>query len=108
LAGELKSRLDNLTRQPTPGSDTKEIADKFDAGQEAEKIASLLKQVRGALAFVIGPMADMVFDESVALWTQKNPASTSRLPDLIEMLASEIGSDSAVEFREKINVFLAK
>ncbi|MFH0998630.1 MAG: hypothetical protein V1844_24535 [Pseudomonadota bacterium] len=108
LAGELQSRLATLAKEPTPGSDTKEIASKSDAGQDAEKIASLLKQVLGALAFVVGPMADMVFDESVALWTQKKPAATSRLPELIEMLAVEIGNDSAAEFKEKVNVFLPK
>ena len=64
--------------------------------------------MRGALAFVVGPMADMVFDDNVALWTQKKLASTSRLPELIEMLAGEIGDDSAAEFKERVNVFLSK
>ena len=107
LAGELQSRLAKA-RSPHPVPDIKEIAGKSDDGQEAERTASLLKQVRGALAFVVGPMADMVFDDNVALWTQKKPASTSRLPELIEMLAGEIGNDSAAEFKEKVNVFLAK
>jgi len=108
LAGELQSRLAKLAKESTPSSDTKEIAGKSDAGQEAERTASLLKQVRDALAFVVGPMADMVFDDNEALWTQKKPASTSRLPELIEMLAGEIGNDSAAEFKERVNVFLAK
>jgi len=108
LAGELQSRLAKLAKEPTPSLDSQEIAGKSDTGQEAEKTASLLKQVRGALAFVVGPMADMVFDDNVALWTQKKPASPSRLPELIEMLAGEIGNDSAAEFKERVNVFLAK
>ncbi|MCX5881716.1 MAG: hypothetical protein NTU74_07925, partial [Deltaproteobacteria bacterium] len=79
LAGELQSRLAKLGKEPKPSSDTQEIAGKSDAGQDAEKTASLLKQLRVALAFVVGPMADMIFDDNVDLWTQKKPASTSRL-----------------------------
>ena len=105
LAGELQSRL---AKQSTPDPGTKEIAAKSDDGQEAEKTASLLKQVRGALAFVIGPMADMVFDDNLALWTLKKPASTSRLPELIELLVGEIGDDSAAEFKERVNAFFPK
>jgi hypothetical protein len=105
LTGELQDRL---TRESTPIPDIKEIAAKSDDGQEAARTASLLKQVRGALAFVVGPMADMVFDDNVALWTQKENAGSSRLPELIEMLAGEIGEDSAGEFREKVNGILAE
>ncbi len=105
LAGELQSRLN---KEFPHSPDIKKIADKSDDGQEAAKTASLLKQVRGALAFVVGPMADMVFDDNVALWTQKESASSSRLPELIEMVAAEIGSDSATDFKEKVNVILEK
>ena len=105
LAGELQSRL---AKDSTPSPDRKETTGKAGDGNEAERTASLLKQVRGALAFVVGPMADMVFDDNVALWTQKKPAGMSRLPELIEMLAGEIGDDSAAEFKEKVNVFLPK
>jgi hypothetical protein len=108
LAGELQSRLAKSEKESKPSSGTKEIAGKSDAGQDAERTASLLKQVRGALAFVVGPMADMIFDDNVALWTQKKPVSTSRLPELIELLAGEIGQDSAAEFRERVKAFLAK
>jgi predicted regulator of Ras-like GTPase activity (Roadblock/LC7/MglB family) len=105
LAGELQGRL---AKEFTPSPDIKEIADKSDDGQEAVRTASLLKQVRGALAFVVGPMADMVFDDNVALWTQNKTAGLSRLPELIEMVANEIGDDSAAEFKEKVNMILAK
>jgi len=105
LAGELQSRL---AKNSTPSPGRKETSGKSGDGNEAERTASLLKQVRGALAFVVGPMADMVFDDNVALWTQKKPAGMSRLPELIEMLAGEIGDDSAAEFKEKVNVFLPK
>jgi hypothetical protein len=105
LTGELQDRL---TREATPVPDIKEIAAKSDDGQEAARTESLLKQVRGALAFVVGPMADMVFDDNVALWTQKAPAGSSRLPELIEMVAGEIGGDSAAEFKDKVNGILAK
>ena len=105
LAGELQGRL---AKESAPGPEKKEAPAKPDAGRDAEKTASLLKQVRGALAFVVGPMADMVFDDNVALWTQKKPAGTSRLPELIEMLAVEIGDDSAAEFKERVKAFLPK
>ncbi|MDO9109559.1 MAG: hypothetical protein Q7U40_02800, partial [Desulfatirhabdiaceae bacterium] len=105
LAGELQSRL---AKEFTPDPDIKEIAGKSDDGQEDARAASLLKQVRVALSFVVGPMADMVFDDNVSLWTQIKPASSSRLPELIEMLAREIGDDSGVEFKEKVNAFLVK
>ena len=105
LTGDLQSRL---TQESAPGPDTKEIVDKANDPQEAERTASLLKQLRGALAFVVGPMADMVFDDNMALWTQNETASSSRLPELIEMVAVEIGSDSAADFKEKANEILAK
>lgn len=105
LAGELKSRL---AKHTAPIPEKKETPVKSDGGQDAEKTASLLKQLRGALAFVVGPMADMVFDDNVALWTQNKPASTSRIPELIELLSGEIGGDSAAEFKEKIKAFISK
>jgi hypothetical protein len=104
LTGELQA---SLTQELAPDPDKKESAGKSDDDQEAARTESLLKQVRGALAYVIGPMADMVFDDNVALWTQKNAAGTSRLPELIEMVAGEIGDDSAAEFKEKANAILA-
>ncbi|MBI5593801.1 MAG: hypothetical protein HY881_25385 [Deltaproteobacteria bacterium] len=105
LAGELQSRL---AKEFASVPEAKETAAKPDNGKEAERTASQLKQIRGALAFVVGPMADMVFDDNVALWTQKKPASSSRLPELIEMLAAEIDDDSAVEFKKKVNEVLFK
>ena len=105
LAGELQGRL---AKEFASGPESKEVAGKPDDGIEAEKTASLLKKVRGALAFVVGPMADMVFDDNVALWTQKKPAASSRLPELIELLAGEIDDESAAEFKKKVNEVLAK
>ncbi len=92
LAGELKNGLD---KKPA------EVA------QEVVSVEPLLTQIHEALAFVIGPMADMVFDDHVDAWKKKGAAVLARLPELIEMLATEIDDDSIGEFKQKTKAFLS-
>ncbi len=94
LAGELKNGLSKKPAAPV-------------VQEEVVPIEPLLDRVREALAFVVGPMADMVFDDHLDVWKKKGAAVPARLPELIEMLATEVDEDSVAEFRKKAQTLLS-
>jgi hypothetical protein len=70
--------------------------------EAAVPIEPLLAQMRESLAFVIGPMADMIFDDHLDAWMKTGYAAPSRLSELVEMIVTELDEDSVDEFRRKV------
>jgi hypothetical protein len=54
------------------------------------KLAAILKQVTGALAMAIGPIAATVMKDTIETWANQSPPSTSSLPELTKLLCAEI------------------
>ncbi len=62
-----------------------------------------LTRMENNLAQHIGPVAGLVFQDSLAIWAKKGTPSLKNLPELIEMMAKEIDdSDDRKEFLESL------
>jgi len=68
-----------------------------------KNLAALLKQVKNSLAMVIGPIAGPILNDMLKKWAQQSPPSTSTLPDLVNLLCTEINEkDLEEKFRKKL------
>jgi hypothetical protein len=67
--------------------------------KEAEidaNLASILEQVKDALAMAIGPIAGPIMKDTIEIWAQQGNPSFSNLSNLVKLLCKEI-NDSALE-----------
>lgn len=79
--------------QKTPGS--KQSNDDIMAillSDESE-LRDPLVNIQSQLAHFIGPVAELVFQDSVETWASKNTPSLENLPELISMVGEEIDDD---------------
>lgn len=73
---------------------------------DAELDASL-KEIEEALVAAIGPVAGMVLGDYLEKWRDAGPVQASRLSELIDMLAEEIGDAGlSKEFKQQIQHLL--
>ena len=64
----------------------------------------ILDAIEQALAAEVGPIAPIIMQERVQQWARKGPLQQNRLPELIELLAKEIGNPAkARDFRLRVN-----
>lgn len=56
-------------------------------------LASVLEQIKDALAMAIGPIAGPVMKDNIEVWAQQGAPSLSNLPALVKLLCSEINDD---------------
>ncbi|RUM41789.1 MAG: hypothetical protein DSY80_08295 [Desulfocapsa sp.] len=56
-------------------------------------LASLLEQIKDALALAIGPIAAPVMKDSIETWAQQNEPSFANIPALAKILCDEINDD---------------
>ncbi len=76
-----------------------------DKPQEAPSgdVVQILRDMETHLLKILGPMASMVFEETVEYWQEKGNSSKSDLGSLVELLAEEIGSaDKITSYKEMI------
>lgn len=60
-------------------------------------LASLFEVLRERLSKVLGPMANIIFDEAVESWQQAGVADFSRIEELIGLLNKEIADEDKVD-----------
>jgi hypothetical protein len=60
-------------------------------------LATLLKEMQTLLSKVLGPMAQIVFQDALAEWAACHPPTAVALPQLVELLAREIGEPGRVK-----------
>lgn len=60
-------------------------------------LAAPLKEMQALLSKVLGPMAQIVFQDALAEWAANNPPTSAALPQLVELLAREIGDPERVK-----------
>lgn len=76
-------------------------------GEQNARLDDLLDEMKAALAKVLGPMAEFVFDEAVESWSDQGGASLARIDALLDLLGEEIGDqEKADTFRENISPLL--
>lgn len=69
----------------------------------AEKVLPVLAEIKSHLPKIMGPMADIIFDEMLEIWQEKGNCTVSNLESLVQLLAEEIGNaDKVTHFREMI------
>ena len=75
----------------------------------AENIAPILAAMKAHLPKIMGPMADIIFDEAVESWEQQGKCSVDDLGALIQLLNAEIGRpDKISSYQEMIEPILQK
>lgn len=72
-----------------------------------KNLVAILKQIKNSLAMVIGPIAGPVLNDTVKKWARQSPPSTSTLPDLVNLLCTEINAtDLEEKFRKELKKIL--
>ena len=75
----------------------------FETGPLAEPLQEMSKR----LAKILGPMALIVFDETVAKWAAGRTPSVSDLPELVNSLCQEIDDpEKAKRYQELVHSYL--
>ncbi len=67
-----------------------------------EKIAPILAAMKTHLPRIMGPMADIVFDETVETWQQQGTCSVDDLGSLVRLLNVEIGHPDKISSYQKM------
>lgn len=74
-----------------------------------EDVLPVLDEMKAYLPKIMGPMADIIFDEAVETWQEQGNCTLGNLNSLVQMLAEEIGSaDKIAQFKEMIAPVLSR
>jgi predicted regulator of Ras-like GTPase activity (Roadblock/LC7/MglB family) len=74
---------------------------------EKGPLASYLQGMQATLAKFLGPMAKVIFLECVERWLQDHPPVKASLPQLVDIVAAEIGDSSKIaDYRQRVASFL--
>ena len=74
---------------------------------ESGPLADTLSDMQGALARVMGPMANIIFSEALAQWISASHPSEATLGELVKVLTKEIRDPERIKrFREMVSPFL--
>ena len=99
MRNELEKPLVSASAEAPPAAEV-------DGGVNRE-VQSHFEEIESALAAAIGPVAGMVMSDYVNKWKESGPSDASRLPELVNMLADEIGDAGlAEEFRGQVRHLL--
>lgn len=75
----------------------------------AENVAPVLQQIQEQLPKILGPMADIIFDEVVESWREQGKSTLEDVKVLIQLLEEEIDNpDQISRFRESIAQVIAQ
>ncbi len=73
------------------------------------ELSKPLNKIRDELAKYIGPVAELVFEESTAEWASNSPPTLAALPELMSVFEEEIDDDKdRTTFKEALKPFLAE
>jgi len=74
---------------------------------EKGPLASYLQGQQATLAKFLGPMAKVIFLECVEKWLQDHPPVKATLPQLVDIVAAEIGDSGKIaDYRQRVASFL--
>lgn len=104
LAEDMRDELTNFDVEPAATSSEK---GSIPAQSPAATLQPQLEKIEDALAGAIGPVAGIVLADYINRWKQNGPPEASRLPELVAMLAEEIGDPELVrEFQVQVRPLL--
>lgn len=85
-----------VTAQPAPAIDPDAL---LNSGPLSEPLKVMLQE----LANVIGPMAEILFQDALSEWCETFQVSTTTLPHLIDLVCRDIGdSQKAKQYRDSV------
>ena len=102
----LKENADTLPESQTtaPPVSTQPTISPEELLKPESSLSKPLIQIRQELANLIGPVADVIFDDTLISWTQQFNPSHDTLDKLIRLLEDEIGEDGGgKEFRKRVS-----
>ena len=74
---------------------------------ESSPLSGTLSKMKDALVKIMGPIAEIVFTDSLDLWMTSGEPSMSSIPLLLDILDSEIGDPEKISnYREMIESFI--
>jgi len=85
---------DDEVQSGSPGP-TQDASPAVDPGKlrSSPALAKPLQTMQDLLTKVMGPMASIVFDDALQVWSQSEPQVPASLPKLLEILCIEFGDD---------------
>jgi CheY-like chemotaxis protein len=97
----------SLPAEPTGGESQQldDIPELFTVEQllESSPLSGTLSKMKDALVKIMGPIAEIVFTDSLDSWMTSGEPSTSSIPLLLDILDSEIGDPEKItKYREMI------
>ncbi|WP_319550489.1 hypothetical protein [Desulfogranum marinum] len=93
----LQQELTSKTVAPPPPSSPQETP------APAENVTPVLQQIQEQLPKILGPMADIIFDEVVESWREQGKYTLKDVKVLIQLFEEEIdNTDQISRFRESI------
>ena len=87
----LEHELKNYLAQQAEPAAVEEVQEATSAEVEA-----ILAEMNTHLLNILGPMADIIFEESAEEWKEQGKRTVEDLDSLIEMLSEEIGSEDKI------------
>ncbi|PIE58172.1 MAG: hypothetical protein CSA33_04480 [Desulfobulbus propionicus] len=101
----------NLFHQEIQGVDiegaiaaSEKVAPKNEVPQPDSNVVRVLNQIKEQLPSIVGPMADIVFDDSVAIWREQGHSTVRDILALVELLKQEL---STPEQTKRFNALMA-
>jgi len=103
----LQQELKNKTVTLTESKEDKEVT--ATETNQSEHVAPVLAAMKVHLPKIMGPMADIIFDETVENWQQQTKCTVADLDSLVQLLNKEIGHpDKISSYQEMIEPALKK
>ncbi len=95
----LKENLASSDQQAAPVSGPAETPDQLQ--QPESNLAKPLAFIKRELAKQVGPVASVLFEDTLEAWIKQNKPAHETLPEFIELLVQEIGEgDEGTAFRD--------
>ena len=103
LVEDIRIGLDKPVSSPPSGNPDVLRGGGGVAGNDAVELEPSLREIEDAFVAAIGPAAGMIMNEYAGRWRANGSADTSRLVELINMLAEKIGDAGlSAEFRSRL------
>lgn len=109
LSADIKKVLEEQGEEPLAEAELAEEQGAPESQLEEEvneELLTIFETIQDSLARVIGPVAGMIMEDTLATWRANGPAEKERLSELIDLLVVEINDSSlAKEFTAGLHTF---
>lgn len=86
---EIDEQLQTISQPETVSTAAAEMT--VESVMESPDLAEPLQQMAQGLAQVMGPMSELIFEESLQEWLNSGPVAVDKMPGLLKIIKEEIG-----------------